>query len=157
MSLLDWAQAGRKSIVAIGILAGTAAGQTTIGADEADLFLISTQPSSGFAEMVTMFDDLDGDGWGEVGVGAPAFDPLDGSGRGVPTVGPYWFSQARLVDFCTSSAAISRIQTQVCHALASPTATVMGFKTSSSESLALQQTGLPKWVACSYSPGQPVR
>jgi hypothetical protein len=59
----------------------------TIHAEDATMTMISTASYTSFAASATIVNDVDGDGWREIALGAPLFDPLDDVGREITNAG----------------------------------------------------------------------
>jgi hypothetical protein len=78
---------GRLLGLALGMAVSSASAEEIINATEASMFLTSTASNTAFANSTTIVNDVDGDGWRDIAVGAVLFDPLDDDGREITNAG----------------------------------------------------------------------
>ncbi len=73
--------------LALGMTVSSASAEEIIYATEATMMLTSTASNTAFANSTTIVNDVDGDGWRDIAVGAVLFDPDDGEGGEITNAG----------------------------------------------------------------------
>ncbi|MBU0617388.1 MAG: integrin alpha [Planctomycetes bacterium] len=84
--MCDW-RYGRLLGLALGMTVSSASAEEIINATEATMVLTSTASNTAFANSTTIVNDVDGDGWRDIAVGALLFDPYDDEGDEITNAG----------------------------------------------------------------------